>query len=186
MCYRSPSITIEDDNSLYDLLNVVSKENIILMGDFNFGNSIDWKSNVSHGQGKIFLKCILKNFLIQHVDQPTRDLNVLDLIISSDTDLVKDIVIGENFGNTDHQIIRFNITVPYLNDKKKLYRNYFKGNYIKAIEMTNKVDWDAIVKDNVLEGWLNLKQVLLNIRDQCVPLLTNKLNISVNGLPVKL
>ena len=55
VCYRSPSITIEDDNSLYDLLNVVSKENIILMGDFNFGNSIDWKSNVSHGQGKIFL-----------------------------------------------------------------------------------------------------------------------------------
>ena len=41
------------------------------MRDFNFGNSKDWKSNVSHGQDKIFLKCIVKNFLIQHVDQPT-------------------------------------------------------------------------------------------------------------------
>ena len=43
---------------------------------------------------------------------------------------------------------------------------------MKAIEW--QIKW--IVKDYVLEGWLNLKQVLLNIRDQCVPLLTNKLN----------
>ena len=113
MCYRSPNITIEDKN-LYDLLNVVIKENIILMGDFNFGNNIDWKSNVSHGQGKLFLKCIVKKFLIQHVDQPTRDSNILDLIISSDIDLVKDIVVGKNFGNSDHQIIRFNIVATYL------------------------------------------------------------------------
>ena len=56
VCYHSLSITIEDDKNLYDLLNVVSKENFILMGNFNFGNSIDWKSNVSHGQDKIFLK----------------------------------------------------------------------------------------------------------------------------------
>ena len=41
MCYHSPRIAIEDDKNLYDLLNVVSKENFILMGDFNFGNSID-------------------------------------------------------------------------------------------------------------------------------------------------
>ena len=56
VCYHSLSITIEDDKNLYDLLNVVSKENFILMGNFNFGYSIDWKSNVSHGQDKIFLK----------------------------------------------------------------------------------------------------------------------------------
>ena len=75
MCYRTPRITIEDDANFYDLLNVVSKENFILMGNFNFGNGIDWKSNVSHGQGKVFFKCIVKHFLI-HVDQPTRDSNI--------------------------------------------------------------------------------------------------------------
>ena len=176
VCYRSPSITIEDEKNLYDLLNVVSKENFILMGDFNFGNSIDWKSNVNHGQDKIFLKFIIKKFLIQHVDHPPRDSNILDLIISSDTDLVKDIVVGENFGNSDHQIIRFNIVVTYLNDKKKKYRNYSKGNYVTAIEMANKVIWNTVMKDNFLKGWLNFKQVLLNIRDQYVPLSSKKLN----------
>ena len=96
VCYRNPSITIEDDKNLYGLLNVVRKKNFILMGDFNFVNSIDWKSNVSHGQSKIFFKYIVNDFLIQHVDQPTRDSNSLDFIISSDIDLVKDILVGEN------------------------------------------------------------------------------------------
>ena len=39
---------------------------------------------------------------------------------------MKDIVAGENFGNSDHQKIRFNIAVTYLNDKKKKYRNYLR------------------------------------------------------------
>ena len=66
--------------------------------------------------------------------------------------------------------------VTYLNDTKKNYKNYSKGNYVKAIEMANKVDWNTVVKDNVLEGWLNFKQVMLNIRDQCVSLSSKKLN----------
>ena len=52
--------------------------------------------------------------------------------------------------------------------------------------MANKVNWNNVVKDNVLEGWLNFKQVLLNIRDQCVPCYHLKNLTSVNGLLVKL
>ena len=29
--------------------------------------------------------------------------------------------------------------VTYLNNKKKKFRNYFNGNYVKAIEMANKM-----------------------------------------------
>ena len=46
---------------------------------------------------------------------------------------------------------------------KKKYRNYSTSNYVKVIEMANKVDWNSDVRDNVLESWLNFKQVLLNI-----------------------
>ena len=59
-CYSSPCITIEDDKNLYDILHLINKENFISMGDFNFGNSIDWKNNVSHGRGKFFFKCIVQ------------------------------------------------------------------------------------------------------------------------------
>ena len=40
---------------------------------------------------------IVKKFLIQHIDQPTRVSNIIDLIISTDADLMKDMVVGENF-----------------------------------------------------------------------------------------
>ena len=63
VCYRSPSITIEDNKNLFNLLNLFSKENFILMGDFDFRNSKDRKDNVSHEQGKIFLKYIVKILL---------------------------------------------------------------------------------------------------------------------------
>ena len=33
---------------------------------------------------------------------------------------MKDTIVGENFGNSNHQIIRYNIVVTYLNDKKKV------------------------------------------------------------------
>ena len=45
---------------MYDILHLINKENFISMGDFNFGNSIDWKNNVSHGRGKFFFKCIVQ------------------------------------------------------------------------------------------------------------------------------
>ena len=41
--------------------------------------------------------------------------------------------------------------VTYIKNKKKKCRNYSKGNYVKAIEMANKEDWNTVVKDNVLK-----------------------------------
>ena len=52
-------------------------------------------------------------FLKQHVDQPSRYSNILDLINSSDANLVKEIVVGEKFENSDRQIIKFNTVVTY-------------------------------------------------------------------------
>ena len=63
ICYRSSNKQNENDKKLRSLLNKVSKENVILMGDFNFGNCIDWESNTSANQGKFFLDCVNKNFL---------------------------------------------------------------------------------------------------------------------------
>ena len=54
------------------------------------------------GEVNSFLNVLYKFCLMQHVDQPTRDSNILDLIISSDADLVKDMVVGKIFRNSDH------------------------------------------------------------------------------------
>ncbi|ESO12137.1 hypothetical protein HELRODRAFT_158582 [Helobdella robusta] len=39
--------------------------------------------------------------------EPTRKNNVLDLVISTEEDMIEDIQVGEKFGSSDHKIKRF-------------------------------------------------------------------------------
>ena len=81
------------------------------MGDFNHGH-IQWKSLVSTGgedQQCIFL--IHGSFLTHHVLEPTRGENVLDIVSSSQQELVDNVKIHEPLGNSDHNQIHFDINV---------------------------------------------------------------------------
>ncbi len=178
VCYRSTNIELRDDNKLFSLLNKVSKENLILVGDFNYEDSIDWGSNTCSTKGKLFLECITKNFLYQHVDKATRGNNILDLLISTNIDQINNVEIGEQFGNSDHQIIRFIIPITYVkeNTNNKMMYNYIKGDYNKACNLAHNVNWDSIITSDVIESWTNLKKVLINIRNQCIPFANKKKN----------
>ena len=58
------------------------------MGDFNF-SKLDWKKPETLDDLHPFLKCINDNFLIQYVDEPTRRKNILDLVFTSEENMMK-------------------------------------------------------------------------------------------------
>ena len=61
------------------------------MGDFNHGH-IQWKSLESTwGEDQQFLFLIQDSFLTQHVLEPTRGENVLDIVLSSQKELVDNV-----------------------------------------------------------------------------------------------
>jgi len=71
-------------------LNNKYYENLVIVGDFNFGN-INWKGWTASGNDKnsdeLFLDILRKNGLMQHVDEPTGQTgddepSILDLVIS--------------------------------------------------------------------------------------------------------
>jgi hypothetical protein len=78
------------------------------MGDFNFAE-LDWgnleKLDVSHP----FVDCLNNNFLFQFVNEPTRGKNYLDLILSSEENMVQNLLVEEPFETSDHQVIRFEL-----------------------------------------------------------------------------
>ena len=81
------------------------------MGDFNHGH-IQWESLESAGgDDHQFLLLTQDCFLTQHVLVPTRDGNVLDLILSSQNELVDNVKVHEPLGSSDHNQIHFNIKV---------------------------------------------------------------------------
>ena len=76
------------------------------MGDFNHGHT-QWKSLESVGRDdQQFLLLIQDCFLTQHVLEPTRGGNVLDLVFSSQNELVDNVKICELLGSSDHNLIR--------------------------------------------------------------------------------
>ena len=61
------------------------------MGDFNHGH-IQWKSLVSTGgEDQQFIFLIQESFLTQYVLEPTRGENVLDIVFSSQRELVDNV-----------------------------------------------------------------------------------------------
>ena len=58
-----------------------------------------------------FYFVIQDSFLTQHVLEPTRGENVLDIVLSSQKELVDNVKIFELLGNSDHNQIHFDINV---------------------------------------------------------------------------
>ena len=73
---------------MQNAIKEVSKGECIIMGDFNHGH-IQWKCLESTGgEEQQFLFLIQESFLTQHVLQPTWGENVLDIVLSSQRELV--------------------------------------------------------------------------------------------------
>ena len=100
------------------------------MGDLNHGN-IKWDTLQSTGVEDQKLLCLVQdNFLTQHVLEPTRAARVLDIVLSSQKELVDNVVIQEPSGSSEHNQLYFNINIK--SDKRKVKqcrRDFRKGNY---------------------------------------------------------
>ena len=107
--YRSPNIGQEEDVKIQKAIREVSKGGCVIMGDFNHGY-IQWKSLESAGgDDHQFLLLTQDCFLTQHVFQSTRGGNMLNLILSSQNELVDNVKVHKPLGSSDYDEIHFNI-----------------------------------------------------------------------------
>ena len=94
VCYLSPSAGQNEEIRLYNCISEIcnSYNNIVITGDFNH-ISINWETVHSQKEGESFLKLTLDCFLTQHVQEPTRGGNILDIVLSKPGELVEDVEI---------------------------------------------------------------------------------------------
>ena len=90
-------------------------------------------------------------------DKPTRGAKILDLILTNMEHYVIEVKVGETLGNSDHRIIRFNIT--FNKDRilnKPRVPNYQKGLYERLLQLLGVVNWDENFRDRTAqEMWDN-------------------------------
>ena len=114
--YRCPNITKQNNEQIHNAINEVSKDDCIIMGDFNHGN-IKWDTLQSTG--------VEDNFLTQHVLEPTRAARVLDIVLSSQKEFVDNVEIKEPLGSSDHNQLHFNNSIKADKTKVKQCRSDF-------------------------------------------------------------
>ena len=81
----------------------------VIVGDFNYPD-IDWESSLAGPNGYNFLESVQDFFLYQHIHKPTRAGNILDLVLSTEQNMIENITVNESLGTSDHNTIEFSIT----------------------------------------------------------------------------
>ena len=98
VCYNSTSNDAEQTALLEQRIKHVcqTRSNVLICGDFNRA-SINWRELEANAADIDFLDLTQDLFLTQHVREPTRGNNVLDLVFSSDPDSVSDVKVCDPF-----------------------------------------------------------------------------------------
>ena len=110
LLYRPPNQTQDHDRNLYAALtDLLQDETAVLLGDFNC--RVDWSTQVSAGEGGRLIDFSNDNFLTQMVRSPTRGSNILDLVFTTDEDLITQVSVGECLGSSDHNAVSFRVGV---------------------------------------------------------------------------
>ncbi len=88
--YRPPKLQAADDTALYEEINsIIQNKEAVIIGDFNCPN-VDWNPMYGDQEGNILILQMVEDaFLMQTVNQLTRENNILDQVLVTDPDLIR-------------------------------------------------------------------------------------------------
>ncbi len=134
--YRPPKQMRTDDTALYEKIkSSIRNITAVVVGDFNCP-SINWNSLQGDQEGSRLLEMVEDSFLSQIVTQPTRGNNILDLVLTSDTEVISDCEVGEILSGCYHHMIRFRIRTNHkLTENKSKVPDYRNANFDLAREL---------------------------------------------------
>ena len=95
--------------SSLDRVNNMKAGKIFLVGDFNLPN-FNWTNQPPCSYKQIYIETfemLNDAFLTQENTEPTRNDNILDLILTNFPDLIPELSVIENFVDSDHHIVSY-------------------------------------------------------------------------------
>ena len=163
-----------DDENFANCLYKLSTGNMekIVAADFNH-QSIDWEALSCSGSiaDQRFLDMVQDNFLSQHVVDPTRGQHVLDLLMSSEPDLITECIVEGNIGSTDHNTVIFSAAIKQrnLNERSFSRRNFWKMDAGSLLSDLKGYDWNSLLIGDAEQQWNMLMGTLNDLISKHVP-----------------
>lgn len=129
---------------------------------------MNWEDRTSGPEGVRLVEFANRESLTQWVDKPIRGINILDLVFSTEDNLVSDLTVGEKLGKSDRNIVRLNVAIPYARVEYVCTRlDFHKAKFVNLCEgirnIMISVDRD---KDH---SWNMYKTRLMDEQNSCIP-----------------
>ena len=155
----------------------------IVVGDFNCPQ-ISWNNlscPASDYVCKAIVNWIITSGLTQFVKFPTRQANILDLVLCDNDQLICNVTSSPPIGHSDHGVVDFTFLVrdgkehgeKNTNPGKHASVNYkwHEGNFEAIDQHLSTIHWDYVIYNNpsAMESWLAFKNVLWTVIDMHVP-----------------
>ena len=184
LIYRNTIINANEDTEFYaELENITNTSNeCVIMGDFNLPG-INWQTVTALAPGSRLTQFIHDNSLKQHVSQPTRQLNILDLVITTEDDLVGDLEVLDKL--SDHNAIIFNIKAEAPGRQSSRYSyNFRRANFQALINEIDNIGFEELFNGkNAEECFSILKRKILESSTRNIPQKKSKLTLRHGYLP---
>lgn len=174
--YKKPNASLEEKEQIFkNLKDHVKDINCIIIGDFNYPG-INWTTVNSQSQDdQDFIKVVEDLFLTQHVMQPTRENNILDIILTTDPDIISDIDILPPIGTSDHNVLEFNVSLTKDHNnhecRQKNY-DYKNANFEQINKELKEIEWNKVLDQKTTEEkWQKFKNIIYQKRAEHVKLM---------------
>ncbi|EYB81617.1 hypothetical protein Y032_0378g294 [Ancylostoma ceylanicum] len=175
--YRTPYCPIGLSDQLFKAISdlVSCDRSCIVVGDFNMPE-IDWNGNLTRkglsAVSKSFLNLCQTHNLSQHVRSSTLDKNTLDLVLSTNPEIISDIRLGAPVGSSDHKSITFNLNISRQQPILVARRNFKDADFDKINQYLLGVDWygsfgSVLTVNDMYELFI---AILHHVIDEFIPL----------------
>lgn len=154
--YRSPNSTDGNASALNTLLRKICSQrysHTVIVGDFNYPD-INWENWTTASQNENnpavkFIETLHDCYLTQNVSEPTRgrgttNPSLIDLVLTTEEDMVTDIKHTSPLGKSDHAVLTFSLQCVKEEEKKKFTKwLYDKGDY-EGMKQYLDIEWNTI------------------------------------------
>ncbi|XP_072018340.1 uncharacterized protein [Amphiura filiformis] len=183
------SLTVDHlQNALTEINRKMPNNNIVICGDFNQPNAnwinlctlpIPWACK--HTANKL-MNTTVEHGLVQFVTKPTRGNNILDLVFTNNSNIIRSAVVEPGLG--DHDIVCVDLDLKPKrkkpNKRKVFIRQKADEKGIKEDFLSYQQSWKDMNTSTVQEKWDSLENEIKAIMDRRVP---SKMSSTRHDLP---
>ena len=164
--YRKPNSKCSEQ--IKKVMNYLmnSANEFIWVGDFNM-SCIDWANNKireKSPEAELLLNFIMSNGFEQFVHDKTRENSILDLVIASKQNFIRNLKIQDPFFQSDHKSLFFEISISHVNKIKQELKFY----------CFNEKRLQQVKNDSNIKEFLNFNRFeLLDLKNIWIYLIDN-------------